>query len=171
MWLLPSSLLGPVLIFWFSRTHKYSRAPGGVMVGPCLSTPATVWTDCCTSTWFRLWKNPVGGQVQTAAVGPLFCQGAMLKLPSLSLCLEKALNDGTAGRHAPGSASGYQLCSTQLLSRWNPPHFTDEHPEVPVTQAGLELMVSDSKSIAVFILPATSGTAPRRSWQVLETLT
>lgn len=37
----------------------------------------------------------------------------------------------------------------------HPPHFTDGHTEVSVTLMGLELMVSDSKSIVLFRLPAT----------------
>lgn len=35
-----------------------------------------------------------------------------------------------------------------------PPHLTDGHPEVSVTQQGLELMVSDSKPIVLFYSPS-----------------
>lgn len=168
MWLLPSLLLGPVLIIWFSRTHKYSRAPGGAAVGPrlppCGQTAAHQLDSDDGRTWWA-------GKSRQQWLAPSSARVLCWSCPHSPCAWRKPWTMEQQGDTLLGGATSYQSCSTQFLSRWNPPHFTDEHPEVSVTQAGLELMVSDSKSIVVFILPATSGTAPRRSWQVLETLT
>lgn len=119
VWLLPSLPLGLVLIFWFSRIHKYSRTPRGAMAGPCLSTSVTVWTHRCRSVWFKLRKSLVEQQVQTAVVGPLLCQNATCcphspcawRKPWMTLLPHQM---SSKERYSSGSATSYQSCSTQL---------------------------------------------------------
>lgn len=85
----------------------------------------------------------------------------MVKRPSPSRGLEEAGN-GVAS--SPKEQQGthewkcYRLpvvLNAAAYRGQHLPHFTDGHTEVSVTLMGLELMVSDSKSIVVFHLPAT----------------
>lgn len=170
MWLLPSLRLGPVLIFWFCRTDKYSRTPGGVTAGSCLPTPATMWTDCCKSLWFKLRKSLVHLQVQTewwlspcsARVPWWSCPHPVLGQSPGWWCF---LTEGATGRPTSGGATSYQLCSTQWIEsvpfcRWAQWSLSDSAG--PRTN-GFWLQVH-----GCFYSPSHPKTTSRRHWQVLK---